>query len=384
MTRGRTPAIVCFSNLDWGYLKYRKQHLMERLGPHFPVVYVNPARAAKARRPSTWHRTTSPAPGVTVYEPAVLPGVRRVPAMKRATDRLIAAALDRLPVLRAPRIAWVYSPHAIGIVEHLDPEFVVYDMADDYTVPSGPRLRDADEKHELARLAALEARMLARADLVFAVSEPLAERAARDHRDVILLPNGCDPQAPGAARSRTAEAPANARPTIGYVGTVAPRVDVELLHAIAAARPDWNVEVVGPVSPLVTLPPALPNLHWRGEIPYADVRATIARFDVAILPLLDIPFSRHSSPIQVYDYLAAGKPVVASPVTQLEHLPAVVTTARGAAAFVAAIQQALASDGVEAAARRVTFAKHNTWNDRIDTVLAALRARGYAPAERAA
>jgi UDP-galactopyranose mutase len=369
-------SIVCFSNLDWGYLKYRKQHLMERLAPFHPVVYVNPPRAVKARAPRQWHRVSTPAPGVLVYEPPVFPGVRHSRAIKHANDRVIAAALNRLPALRGERIAWVYSPHALGILDRIRPSLVVYDIADDYTAPSGARLRDAHERVELARMEALEARMLERADVVFAVSEPLAERAARRHRAVTLVPNGCDIAATAAGR-----APARGpRPRIGYVGTVAPRVDLQLLWDVAAARPQWDIEIAGPVSPLVTLPPALPNLHWRGEIPYRDVAATIASFDAAILPLLDIPFSYCSSPIQVYDYLAAGKPVVASPVAQLERMPALVTTARGRDAFVSAIEAALAGDSARAVEERKVFARRNSWDARVATILDVLGAHRSARA----
>jgi glycosyltransferase involved in cell wall biosynthesis len=216
----RRTTIVCFSNLDWNYLRYRKQHLMSRLSRRFDVIYVNPPRALKARQPWRWNRVSRPGDHLWVLEPLVLPGVRNTPALKRVTDQLIARAIARIPVAPGPAIAWAYSPHALGLVDLIQPHFVVYDIADNYTTPGGAMVRDANERDEIARLEALEDRMLRRADLVLCVSEPLAARARRLHQDVHVIPNGCDFSA-----YHQVSAPPNLRPRIGYVGTIAPRVD---------------------------------------------------------------------------------------------------------------------------------------------------------------
>jgi UDP-galactopyranose mutase len=373
----RRPAIVCFSNLDWSYLRYRKQHLMERLSKHVPVVYVNPPRAMKWRTPRRWNRLQPHGPQLWVYDPIVLPGVRRSAAVRALNQRLIGRALAAIPALAGPRLAWVYSPHAYGLLEHLDPTGVVYDMADDYTVPSGVAIRDANEAHEITRLAELEAAMLRRADLVFCVSEPLLDRARAANARAHLLPNGCDLS---AYRDAPPPADAGSRPVIGYVGTIAPRVDVELLAGVAAARPDWTFEIVGPVSPLVRLDRSAcpPNVHWRGEVPYAEVPSRICQFDVGILPLREIAFSNRCSPIQVFDYLAAGKPVVSTPVAQLERLPRLVRTARGVNEFVSAIEQALADRSPAAGLERRAFASANSWDARVDEILSILDEVGLA------
>jgi len=134
--------------------------------------------------------------------------------------------------------------------------------------------------------------------------------------------------------------------------------------------------MVGPVTPHVTLPADNPpNLVWAGEVPYADVPATIKRFDACILPLREIEYSYKSSPIQVFDYLAAGKPVVSSPVAQFEAWPSLVTTARGAAGFAAALDEALGFDTAELQELRHQFARGESWDARaraaLDTLAAA-------------
>jgi UDP-galactopyranose mutase len=369
------PAIVCFSNLDWDWLKYRKQHLMERLSACFPVVYVNPPRACKWRQLFRRRRTVRHGATLWVHEPLVLPG-RAHAAIHRWNDRLIASAIRALVPERQPMMAWVYSPHALAFVRLLRPSHLVYDMADHYGVPSGAHVRDAAEAKELRRLADLEAQLLKTADLVFCASEPLLERARQETRAAHLVPNGCDFDAyaePMARRSWVC------RPRIGYVGTIAPRVDVALLVRLARERPDWDIQVVGPVSPLVDLAhcPTLPNLIWTGPIPYSSVPATIAALDVGILPLLEIPFATQASPIQVYDYLAAGKPVVSTPVAQLQKLPRLVSTATGEG-FAGAIERALAIDSPVLVAERRAFARANSWEARVRQILPLLAGAGLA------
>jgi glycosyltransferase involved in cell wall biosynthesis len=170
---------------------------------------------------------------------------------------------------------------------------------------------------------------------------------------------------------------------IGYVGTLAPRFDVELVAAVAKARPDWVIELVGPLLPLVDISPlhALPNVELTGEIPFEDVPARLATFDVCLLPLREIDFAYYCSPIQVFDYLAAGKPVVSTPVGQLEGWDGLVHVVRGAQAFVNAVEQALGERTPEHVLRRRVFAARNTWDNRIDQITQSLADIGINLAE---
>jgi UDP-galactopyranose mutase len=368
----RIPAIVCFSNLDWGYLRYRKQHLMERMARHTPVIYVNPPRAMKWRNPERWGEATALGDRLTVYEPAVLPGIRRSAQLRHLNYQMIAADLRRLLPSGARPVLWIYSPHAAPFAELLSPGLVVYDMADDYSVPTGRTLRDANEALELEALEALERRLLGRADVVFCVSEPLQRKAsAAGATTGQLLPNGCDIDAYADVPPPPRRA---SRPVIGYVGTIAPRFDVELVHELAALRPEWSFEMVGPVSPLATRPEGGPgNIDWAGEVPYSQVPSRISRFDACILPLREIDYSYRSSPIQVFDYLAAAKPVVSSPVAQFEAWPSIISIARGALGFAGALDEALRLDTPARQEQRRQFARAQSWDLRASAAWNAIR-----------
>jgi glycosyltransferase involved in cell wall biosynthesis len=98
----------------------------------------------------------------------------------------------------------------------------------------------------------------------------------------------------------------------------------------------------------------------------------------------EIPFATDCSPIQVFDYLAAGKPVVSTPVVQLERWPRLVTIARGAEAFSAAIATALNENSALRIDERRAFAFANSWDARVDQIVDLLSAAGAIPSHRAA
>jgi glycosyltransferase involved in cell wall biosynthesis len=379
MSASNRPVVVCLSSTDWGFLRYRKQHLMQRLARHADVVYVNPPRAMKSREWPFRERTRQLSPSLWVHEPFVMPGMRISAVARQITYGWLAA---RLASWRKDRqlVLWLYSPHGLALVDLLKPDRVVYDVCDLHATPSGRTLRDDGERREIEKLARLEETLLARADLTLCVSEPLVERVGMASRRVQLVPNGCEwpryatpcPTVTNSTRTR-----------IGYVGTLAPRFDVELVAAVAKARPDWIIELVGPLLPLVDISPlqSLRNVQLTGEIPFEEVPARLATFDVCLLPLREIDFAYYCSPIQVFDYLAAGKPVVSTPVGQLERWNGLVHVVRGANAFVDAVEQALNERTPDHVARRRVFAARNTWDDRVAQITESLSEIGITLAE---
>jgi glycosyltransferase involved in cell wall biosynthesis len=371
MSASNRPVIVCLSSTDWGFLRYRKQQLMERLSRHaVDVVYVNPPRAMKSSEYPFRPRTTQVSSSLWVHEPFVMPGMRSSAVARQITYRWLAA---RLASWRQNRqfVLWLYSPHGVALIDLLKPDRVVYDVCDLHATPSGPELRDENERREIQQLAFLEQSLLARADLTLCVSEPLVERVRGRSRRVQLVPNGCEWSRYASWESTTTS---STRTRIGYVGTLAPRFDVELVATVARARPDWVIELVGPVLPLVDVSPlhSLRNVELTGEIPFDDVPAKLATFDVCLLPLREIDFAYYCSPIQAFDYVAAGKPVVSTPVKQLESWDGLVHVARGAEGFVAAVETALNERTVGHVVARRLFASRNSWDVRVAHIVESL------------
>ena len=105
-----------------------------------------------------------------------------------------------------------------------------------------------------------------------------------------------------------------------------------------------------------------------GPISYAEVPETMRAFDVCITPHRVTPFTESLNPIKLWEYLAAGKPIVAAPVAGFRDYPQLVRLASGADAFASAVEAALAEDPAAGEARRFEARRHS-WNSRLDEIV---------------
>jgi glycosyltransferase involved in cell wall biosynthesis len=138
-------------------------------------------------------------------------------------------------------------------------------------------------------------------------------------------------------------------------------------------RPGWSFVLVGPPGQdaragLERLG-ALENVHVLGFRPYDELPAYVSGFSVGVIPYRATAYTRNCSPLKVFEYLAAGKAVVASGVPELRGMEPDVLLADGAEAFVAALDDALAADSPDAIARRRQLAEQNTWDARTERLL---------------
>jgi UDP-galactopyranose mutase len=210
-----------------------------------------------------------------------------------------------------------------------------------------------------------EAELLRRADLVFTGGQSLYEAKRDRHPRVFAFPSSIDAAHFAQARERRREdtGPA-ARPQLGYYGVIDERMDLELLAGVAAARPDWDLVMVGPVMKIEEADiPRLPNLHFPGGAEYARLPELVAGWDVALIPFAINESTRFISPTKTPEYLAAGKPVVSTPIRDVVRPygdQELVRIAGTVPEFVAAVQAALEEDAATRAA----------WLERVDALLA--------------
>jgi glycosyltransferase involved in cell wall biosynthesis len=163
------------------------------------------------------------------------------------------------------------------------------------------------------------------------------------------------------------------RPLLGFFGVIDERLDTALVEAVADARPEWSIVMVGPV---VKIDPAAlprrPNLHWLGMQPYERLPHLLAGWDVALMPFARNESTRFISPTKTLEYMAGGKPVVSTPITDVVSLYGdAVEVADGPQAFVQACERLLAeplSARDQRAAAMAGCVVRHTWNDGADTV----------------
>ena len=214
---------------------------------------------------------------------------------------------------------------------------------------------------------------------VFAVSGPLLEEARSRRPDAEYLPNGVEverflaPPEPSLVPREIARS--GGRPAAGYVGALARWVDSDLLLDLARLRPDWDFFLVGEAlddsfDRLESERPS--NVHFLGPRPYRAIPSILAGFDAGLIPFRAGVEGSNASPIKLYEYLAAGLPVIATPIPECEAIPEV-SVASTAAGFSDLLDRARGSRGSEDFARRSRDrARANDWRERALAALARL------------
>jgi glycosyltransferase involved in cell wall biosynthesis len=382
--RGRD--IVCVGFADWDTrLLTNQHHLMSRLASANRVLFVEslglrrPKLAGRdlgrmARRLRRGLARPRAADGLHVLAPLVIPahGSSAARALNgRMLPWLVGRAARRLG-LHNP-LLWAYVPQAEALLEVLDPAQVVYHCVDDIAAQKGvdsASFRDA------------EARFAARADLVLASSPALAERMRTLSSRVLYAPNVADAAlfaralGPGPVDRALAALPA---PRIVFTGAVvATKLDLGLLGELADAHPEWSLALVGPEGEGdpgtdVSVLASRENVHLLGPRRYAELPDVLRAAHAGLIPYAVNPLTASIFPMKVYEYLAAGLPVVATPLPALAGVDGVVTAA-GADAIGARLREALDGDTPERRRERSAVAAAHSWETRLDEIGAALEA----------
>jgi glycosyltransferase involved in cell wall biosynthesis len=113
----------------------------------------------------------------------------------------------------------------------------------------------------------------------------------------------------------------------------------------------------------------LPNVRWLGARPYSELPRYVAAFDVGLIPYVSNAYTRSCFPLKLYEYLAAGKPVVATGVPELAQMEPDVVLVDEAKNFVAEVRKALDRDTEVDRARRRQLASRNSWEAKTERLL---------------
>jgi UDP-galactopyranose mutase len=205
-------------------------------------------------------------------------------------------------------VAWYYTPMALRFSDHLTPEATVYDCMDELSAFDGAPPELIQE----------EQRLFERADVVFAGGASLYASKRKQHANVHLYPSSIDRHhfATGRLEQDDPEDQVSIpRPRIGFFGVLDERLDRALLRKAAEEHPEWHFVLLGPVVKISEddLPRGY-NLHYLGQKSYADLPKYLANWDVAMLPFAQNAATAFISPTKTPEYLAAGKPVVSTPI----------------------------------------------------------------------
>jgi UDP-galactopyranose mutase len=363
--------LICFSHLRWDFVLQRPQHLMNRFGKTRQIYFFEEYIPTDHHAP---YLETHPYEGTNIVSlrpriPHHWDEARRNEGLKQMLDLLL-----RLNNIRKP-ILWFYSPQMFTFARHVDAAAVVYDCMDEL----------ANFKFAPPGLRELEAALMKRADLVLTGGSSLYQARKGRHDNIHLFPSGVELDHFRSTRNGAAPAADMAKlpgKKLGFYGVIDERVDLHLLEQLARAKPEWSIIMVGPLAKIGHHElPHVSNLHFVGPRSYADLPHALAAWDVALMPFAINEATRFISPTKTPEYLAAGLPVVSTPIVDViatyGDTPAV-QIADTAQAFIAACEKALTmkmSDQLPQVDRKLAAMSWDETFRRIDDLVDAAIAR---------
>src|SRR5687768_6969568 len=238
---GALPVLLCFSHLRWNFVYQRPQHLLSRAARDYEVYFFEEPIFQEGEPRLSLNETPE---GVVVAVPLLphgLDDVQITRAQKKLLDQLVAQLSKR------QIISWYYTPMALPFSRHIDADYAVYDNMDELSAFHNPP----------PRLLQLERELFQHVDAVFTGGQSLYEAKRDRHHNVHAFPSSIDAAHFLKARRARPERPDQAsvgRPRLGFFGVIDERMDVELVSAAAALRPDWQFIMIGPV---VKIDPAI-------------------------------------------------------------------------------------------------------------------------------
>jgi hypothetical protein len=345
--------------IEWSFRRQRPQQLARcfaRAGwrVYYPRLRLAPqAEPPQSLESGIWQ--------LTLAGDATLDPYRR--ALTAAEADTALAALRQLPPAHDLRGGWVVAqlPGWRALGEAVRDAFggaLLFDCMDDFSSFS-----------DHADLAGEERALAASADLVTVTAQALHDKLAPLSKRCRLVRNGCDPEHFGPALARPA---ANGRPVIGFFGGVHEWFDVPLVADLARRRSDWDFWLIGDTyGGNVDELRGLANVRFWGELSYTGLPRVASWFDVGLIPFLRTPLTLATTPVKVYEMLAAGLPVVSVDLPELRSLQPLVTLGEGVEEIERLLAAALAEEPAMRQRRRELALQH-TWVERFLALRAAM------------
>lgn len=385
MIEGRD--IVCNSFVVWDEHWGTPQQLMSRLAPANRILYVEQpvsvlsfltgirSRSAVGRQIARWRR--GPREVATNIWAAAPP-----PVLPMRANRLVNA-INALFIRRWLRrqakqlgmsdvIYWNVQPSMPHIGRALKPALSLFHCVDDFSaLPHW--------WHQPGSLLAREAESCREADVVVCTARKLVETRRKHNPNIHFVPNAGNVELFLRSTDGATEIPADIaelpHPVVGIFGVIDFRTDVDAVAHIARQRPDWSIALVGLVKGDVDLGVlrALPNVHIFGKKPTEQLPGYLNAMDCCLIAYAMIDYNQHVFPLKLYDYMAAGKPIVSSDMEELRPLEGQqLAIAHSVGEWVPAIEAALAADSPERAATRQRIARSESWAHRVEEISAII------------
>lgn len=294
--------LVCFSHLRWGFVFQRPNHLLSRFSKHQRVFFIEEPIFDEGEEKLQIENYNE---NLYVVTPYIKPGLDETEVHNRQR-KFLNNLLTNMQVNRY--FSWYYTPMALPFTAHLSPELVIYDCMDELSA----------FKFAPPELTIREKDLFKKADIVFTGGHSIYESKKDAHHNIYPFPSSIDKHHFGAARINKTDPDDQAHiphPRFGFFGVIDERFDLEMLDAVAKARPEWNFVILGPVVKIDPASlPAYSNIHYLGGKKYDELPLYLSGWDIATIPFAMNESTKYISPTKTPEYLAAGKPVISTPI----------------------------------------------------------------------
>jgi glycosyltransferase involved in cell wall biosynthesis len=378
--------IICFSN-DWDGDPLSKKHIALRLAKKNRVLWVNstgnrnPTASVrdfqriikKLRQYCSGCRRVQK--NIYVFSPLVIPfhGSRAARWMNRwMLTWSLRRACTKLSFFRP--ITWSFVPSSGDVAGSLGEQFVIYYCVDEYSQFTGT---------DKTAILHMERRLMEKSNLVIVSSSRLYETKRGFNPNTFLVTHGVD-----VAHFRNACLPATAapencpklrHPVIGFFGLIADWVDLAIIRYLAASRPEWSFLLIGEIQTDVSALREMPNVHLLGRRSYQSLPAYCKMFDVAVLPFVVNELTLAANPLKVREYLAAGLPVVATPLPEVVRLGGLLRTAQTPEEFLEQIEAFLNEGRLGPNLEVSRLMEPESWDEKVEElsrIIAGVRGGG--------
>lgn len=375
--------IICFSN-DWNQDPLSKHHIMGHLAKQNRILWINsigmraPTMSANDLK-KVLNKGKNIFKGLSriekefyVYTPFIMPfhNNRIINYLNNKILLVQIKFLQRLLNLNNP-ILWSFLPNTADIIGSLNEILSIYYCTDDFTKFEGYAVKMLEQK---------EKEMVKKVDLCFFTAQLLLDEKGKGNKKSYLMRHGVDlehfKKSWNYENVQPDDIKNHRRPIIGFWGELNESIDYELVKDIASNKPEWNILLIGGAnnagSHRLGKIRDIKNIVLIGPKPYSILPQYAAFIDVAILPKNMSELSLKMNPLKLREYLAAGLPVVATPLPEVLPYGDVVKIAETTEGFIEAIESSMQIDRLSMAQKYCERVSNEGWGVKVEEISAII------------
>jgi len=356
--------VICFPIINWDYRIQRSQHLLRKFSQNGHRVFYLKTNLRNLSEPYQIKLLEDNIYEIELNSPKFF-DIYKDKFNKNLVDELISSFQKLSHDLKLDPFCFVEFPTWIDLVLELRTLFnykVIFDCLDDFGSFPGVNSHRNEEENSLFQ----------QSDLVTTSSHLLQNKASKFTKKTVLVPNAGE----FSHFNRTFDEnilKQFQKPIVGYFGSIAEWFDKDLIEFIAQKRPNFTFVLIGHTfGANIDKLEKLSNVHFLGEQPYSQLPRYLQEFNACLIPFKINQLIEATHPIKIYEYFAAGKPVISTNFREISHFKDLCYIAKNKDDFLTKLDLAINEKDPNLNKKRIEFSSKNTWEDRFQTIYSHL------------